>query len=554
MRTRHANQEFVAYLLLIISILYASAVVRAESEPAYYTRKSTWQETLLSSERSLAAISLEDGFETFESSTFRGGEKPQRIEVGVSKAQELWLFVTGCPDVKWGIGNWADAILKADDGSIFSVSSLSNDVKVIEGRCEYNMTLRSGLYDPMRMSGIIYTNGLNVQAYTVLKVNLAGRFSQFQACLGVDDWAGTNGTIRFSVSGGADSCAQAPLELAARDFPDGTSRQQMRWELEDRILEKDWLPQGAPAIAKRYAEACARVPFIKDMASSKAASVLDDPGLIDIRTLYYKSRSLNKAKEHVLDFDFDALRLAIEDLSSTFPKEYPQGAAWLAEMNRLKHDSQLLCNAPDRDEPWWKRIGATEATLESLRQNALLANPLLQFEKLLLIKRKPMGDPRRSQWADRGLGEYIGLPKQSSWHLSTVPKTDMWQNEIAVLSPVRPDGSLSTLYKPSKTLLLTDIDLDFGGEKMLFSMPDDNLLWQVHEMSADGTRLRQLTPKKPAGGSQLRFLLSSQWQYCFPVYSGVSRSSLQCSGQCWNGIYHGQKRSQYTPSLLRTRP
>ena len=44
---------------------------------------------------------------------------------------------------------------------------------------------------------------------------------------------------------------------------------------------------------------------------------------------------------------------------------------------------------------------------------AMLANPLLDFDKLLLIKRLPLGDPRLAK-NKRGLGEFHGVPRQSS--------------------------------------------------------------------------------------------------------------------------------------------
>ena len=51
---------------------------------------------------------------------------------------------------------------------------------------------------------------------------------------------------------------------------------------------------------------------------------------------------------------------------------------------------------------------------DRLRREALLANPLLDFDRLLLIKRVPHGDPRRPHGTGYGVGEYIGLPRQSS--------------------------------------------------------------------------------------------------------------------------------------------
>ena len=50
---------------------------------------------------------------------------------------------------------------------------------------------------------------------------------------------------------------------------------------------------------------------------------------------------------------------------------------------------------------------------------------------------------------------------------------DSLDDEITVLSPVAPDGTLTTLYKPEGNRFVGDVDLHFSAERMLFSMPDE---------------------------------------------------------------------------------
>ena len=88
------------------------------------------------------------------------------------------------------------------------------------------------------------------------------------------------------------------------------------------------------------------------------------------------------------------------------------------------------------------------AEIVALQREALLANPLLDFDRLLLVKRKPVGDPRRPKGNGFGLGEFLGLPRQSSWQQDTIPNRDGWENEIAVLTDLRHGGKLSTLFQP----------------------------------------------------------------------------------------------------------
>ena len=64
------------------------------------------------------------------------------------------------------------------------------------------------------------------------------------------------------------------------------------------------------------------------------------------------------------------LRLAITDLIGTFGRKYPKGRQYLARLDELTRSP-----------------GADAAKLDALRREALLANPLLAFGKLLVVKR-----------------------------------------------------------------------------------------------------------------------------------------------------------------------
>ncbi len=86
---------------------------------------------------------------------------------------------------------------------------------------------------------------------------------------------------------------------------------------------------------------------------------------------------------------------------------------------------------------------------------------------MLVIKRRPIGDPRRGYDPDKGVAKYIGLPQQSSWQIHTMPNTDGWTNEIDVLSDLRGDGKLTTLFAPTNQRLISDLDLHYDGEWQL---------------------------------------------------------------------------------------
>ena len=50
----------------------------------------------------------------------------------------------------------------------------------------------------------------------------------------------------------------------------------------------------------------------------------------------------NTARQYIQRFDFESLRLAIEDLTETFNQKYPNGGGYLERLNYLKKQSHNL--------------------------------------------------------------------------------------------------------------------------------------------------------------------------------------------------------------------
>ena len=161
-----------------------------------------------------------------------------------------------------------------------------------------------------------------------------------------------------------------------------------------------------------------------------------------------------------------SLRLAITDLTHEFGAKYPKGQQFADRLADLE----------------FKAANATPATLASIRDSyaqlqreALLANPLIDFDNLLLIRRgdKNLGLPQNWQGNSSLRGEY--------------------NNDIAILPIKLANPALQSLYKPQKNVFVGNVTLHFDADKMLFSSIGTNNRWQVFEIKADGAALRQVS-------------------------------------------------------------
>jgi len=197
-----------------------------------------------------------------------------------------------------------------------------------------------------------------------------------------------------------------------------------------------------------------------------------------------KAGGANKpeAPSEIGSVNMPALRLAVEDLSAAYPDKY--GAK--GYMSRLAGFEKQLPEILSGIAAGRADAAKQAASLLAFRQEALLANPLLDFDRLLVVKRNVKGPS-------------LGLPQ--NWQGNSCLPRRGYDDEVAVLSPVAPGGALTTCFKPAGPRFVGDVDLHFDAGRMMFSMPDDKGRWQVFEVGvdastgrADAASLRQLTP------------------------------------------------------------
>jgi len=173
--------------------------------------------------------------------------------------------------------------------------------------------------------------------------------------------------------------------------------------------------------------------------------------------------------------DLAALRRAVEDLVHSFGPRYPKGAEYLKGVKTLE---RLWDQKPDQRPP----LAELEQRLAALRREALLANPLLDFERLLVIRRSTKSPD-------------LGLP--NNFNSNSVLRTTGHDDSLCILAPVRPEGELQAVFRPEGGRIIADVDLDFDAEKLLLSMPGKHGRWQVCEIGVDGSGLREITGEEP---------------------------------------------------------
>ena len=190
-----------------------------------------------------------------------------------------------------------------------------------------------------------------------------------------------------------------------------------------------------------------------------------------------------------------ALQLAIENLCETFEEQYTDGKTFLVRLAEIRRTQDT-------------------AALEQLRREALLEkNPLLNFDRLLLVRRNE---------------KQLGLPLNYTAN-SSLPKTG-YDNQLMILADWKTAPKPAMLHEPLGGRFIGDIQLHFDGERFLFSSIDNKNRWNVFEMNLDGNGLRELPliPDADVDNFDACYLSDDQIVFCSTAtFAGVP---------CVNGV------------------
>ena len=173
------------------------------------------------------------------------------------------------------------------------------------------------------------------------------------------------------------------------------------------------------------------------------------------------------------------LERVIDDLTTACPDRFPgrqYRARWEEFVEKFGELKPEELDTPEAVQ----RLDTLTAQFEAFRREVLLSNPLLDFRQVLFVKRSGPGN---------------GLP--ANWQSNSQIRQKTFDDSIEILSLDNLDGETDTLFKPSEGLMVSDVDLHFDADRLMFSMMDANSRWQVWEINADGTGLRQITPSDP---------------------------------------------------------
>jgi hypothetical protein len=135
-----------------------------------------------------------------------------------------------------------------------------------------------------------------------------------------------------------------------------------------------------------------------------------------------------------------AMKLAVEDAIKTYGSRYPKGSQYLTQLSELAAKQGAEDATPER-------LQELHGESVALRREIMLAHPLLDFDKLLFLKRTS------SHYS----------------HTYSGPQANIMGGSLCVLSPVSPDGKVTSLVPELEGGLFGRFDLSFDAKKVVFT-------------------------------------------------------------------------------------
>ncbi|NQT54512.1 SUMF1/EgtB/PvdO family nonheme iron enzyme [bacterium] len=207
-----------------------------------------------------------------------------------------------------------------------------------------------------------------------------------------------------------------------------------------------------------------------------------------------RRRQQGMVKRLALEFNPAAMRRAVADLTATFPDRYrPPGDfdAKLAAYERRVPELVRALGSGNLAEA--KQAMADCEELFAFQRAALLANPLVDFGEVLVLKRKTPDTTRRDTYWQWGQQYGMTVNWSCDFRPKNPPVAPWWRDEIAALSLRGKEPSLRAVFKAKDRHMIQHPELHFDAKRLLFAMPGPQGAFQVFEVKTDGTGLRQIT-------------------------------------------------------------
>ncbi|BDD12545.1 hypothetical protein FUAX_49770 (plasmid) [Fulvitalea axinellae] len=478
-----SKQKLIAYAVLALLMLPAFTFAAKKKKKGVYVKKDTWEATMAASKKAYRERAAQMSFTPVESKVRRHGDEAEKITADIKGLDNLILIVDGTEDGGgYDHGVWGNAKLIDRNGKTVWLE----DLDWVSARVGWRSAAKgTNLYkEKARVGGKTFDHALTTHAEARVEYKLDRKYVRFEAEVGIDKRGGSKRSSAIFRVLALDT--ESIANSVAADFPKESrfyanitgDRSGRYFTAEGNAFEKKALEK---VIAKLDRPDAMRAQARKLLAQNASSE--------ELIGLFTKIGKIIDAQDNLAMLDFEAMRLSIAHMNKEFKGKY-NGSKYMAELksleSQLEATKKALYGGDLSAVAWVKKA-------EAFKREALMANPLLDFDRLLAVRHK-LGDKARS-WGPNA--KDMATPK-ANWKTQGSTKTyeQKWDSEIVELTNLRGDVASKTVYKPEGNDAVVDLDLSFDADKIMFTSTNKHDRWGLFEINVDGTGKKELSPDK----------------------------------------------------------
>lgn len=441
-------------------------------------KASGWTEAVLTAKRNYQK-KRKQGTEVFQSKVLKPGMPVVKVSVDVSGWDDLVLYTLDAGDGNsFDQSEWADARLTDLKGKTVWL----DEIKPVYEKAGYGNVGRNRnvVGGKIKMRGKVYDRGLAVHAPGELQFALNKRFKKLEAVIGIDD-AATAGSVVFRVDRFA---GRSLIHSLKQEFPAETDA----FLRLTGISADEWLAATDGRVER---EAVRKLigqldepAFFLGRLEDVSGEGPGDRSLKAYLNLWQEVVRVVEIQEKLCLFDVEAVRLAYADMKKRSGFESGRYEKFMLGFEKEIQDARRELYAGNRYAE--ERLNKVFKTVQEM----LLANPLLR-DKKIMVTRRHFGDRAR-----RNMSGALGVAPSNFQNNSEIwnPRKG-WDNEFIELTCKAGKWDARILYKPEAGMIVSDPEVHFGGEKVLYSSIGTNNRWHLFELNLKTGETRQVTPE-----------------------------------------------------------
>ncbi|MHC4754407.1 MAG: glycoside hydrolase family 127 protein [Planctomycetota bacterium] len=384
--------------LVFIFLMPAGSLMSAEN-PAYYLKKKSWQETMLASRQAIMEFEAQKADRQarrlkelgiklgpwYSVGPFTGeGIDPFNAEFGPELDTDLnKTYKNG--KFKWTKRpEWKDGMvhkLPGDRSSGEALVAANYLFRKINSNMQGVLSVYLGSNDGIQVwlnGKKVHANNIGRQAgpdQDIIKVNF--KKGENHLLMKINNRA-ANHAFYFSMHPGGKTQAKTIEELwklVERDFTSPKQKQQIRWEREDKIWQKDFKVNDFQALSNRYAQAATNVETFAKQARELAGNVKHRDDLQKVREVYYLSQfhsdQITRVRQKV-----KLMKNQLQYQSNKFPQKASQWRKYKDKLQVLEASAKkVMASAAKGDSKAFGKLTQIEGELETTHRQQPQAPP-----------------------------------------------------------------------------------------------------------------------------------------------------------------------------------